>query len=146
MDTSPNFFDVLGIHPAAGRLYTQHDEGSPVAVVSHGFWRKRLASDPAALGRTLQVNGRTYTLVGVLPPGYRSVMGHGVAPEIYAPAASGFPAAMPSLRPPARWHDARQARESLTGFPEEPPPVRPFSGFGAYSARKATTTGCSSSS
>ena len=34
MDTSPNFFDLLGIHPSVGRLYTQNDEGSPVAVVS----------------------------------------------------------------------------------------------------------------
>src|SRR5436305_315524 len=37
MDTSPNFFDVLGIRPAIGRLYRQADEGRPVAVVSHGF-------------------------------------------------------------------------------------------------------------
>ena len=64
MDTSPNFFNMPGIHPAAGRLYMQNDEGSPVAVVSHGLWRERLASDSAALGRALQVSGRTYTLVG----------------------------------------------------------------------------------
>jgi hypothetical protein len=45
-------------HPSRRRTpLTQHDEG-PVAVVSHGFWRKRLASDPAALGRTLQAKGR----------------------------------------------------------------------------------------
>ena len=60
MDTSPNFFEVLGIHPAAGRLYTQNDEGSAVAVVSHAFWREHLASDPAALGRTLQEYGRLH--------------------------------------------------------------------------------------
>ena len=129
MDTSPNFFDVLGIHPAAGRLYTQHDEGTLVAVVSHGFWRKRLASDPTALGRTLLVNGRPYTLVGVLPPGYRSVMGHGVAPEIYAPVRLD---AQPRCRPFGRLRAGMtrtQARQSLSGFPKETPPVRPLNGF-----------------
>src|SRR5215467_10116728 len=63
MDTSPNFFELLGIAPTAGRLYAQRDEGSPVAVVSYGFWRRRLGSDPAAIGRTLEVNGRAYTLL-----------------------------------------------------------------------------------
>ncbi|HXA51113.1 MAG TPA: ABC transporter permease [Candidatus Acidoferrum sp.] len=136
MDTSPNFFDLLGIHPAAGRLYTQHDEGSPVAVVSHGFWRKRLASDPAALGRTLQVNGHPYTLIGILPSDYRSVMGHGVAPEIYAPARLD---SQQRCHPFGRLRDGMtrtQARESLTGFPKEPPPVGRFSGFGAYFVRE----------
>uniref|UniRef100_Q01R06 Permease n=1 Tax=Solibacter usitatus (strain Ellin6076) TaxID=234267 RepID=Q01R06_SOLUE len=129
MDTSPNFFEVLRIHPAAGRLYTQHDEGFPVAVVSHGFWRKRLASDPAALGRTLQVNGRPYTVVGVLPPAYRSVMGHSVAPEIYAPARLD---SQQRCRPFGRLRDGmtrEQARQSLTGVAKEPPAVRPLSGF-----------------
>jgi predicted permease len=136
MDTSPNFFDLLGIHPAAGRLYGQHDEGSPVAVVSHGFWRKRLGSDPQVLGRTLQVNGRLYTLLGVLPPGYRSVMGHGVAPEVYAPARLD---SQQRCHPFGRLRDGMtraHARESLTGFLKEPPPVRPFQGFGAYFAQQ----------
>jgi len=136
MDTSPNFFDVLGIHPAAGRLYAQNDEGSPVAVVSHGFWRERLAADPTALGRALQVSGRTYTLVGVLPPGYRSVMGHGVAPEVYVPERVD---SQRRCRPFGRLRDGMtgaQARQSLTGFPNGPPPVRPFSGVGAHSARE----------
>jgi hypothetical protein len=84
IDTSPNFFDVLGIRPAAGRLYTQSDEGRLVMAVSHGFWRKQLHSDPDVIGRTFQIRGRLYTLVGVLPSDYRSVMGHGVAPEYYA--------------------------------------------------------------
>jgi putative ABC transport system permease protein len=133
MDTSPNFFDVLGIQPAAGRLYTQKDESSLVAVVSHGFWRDRLASDSAALGRPLRVSGRTYTLIGVLPPEYRSVMGHGVAPEIYIPASVD---SQRQCRPFGRLRDGMtraHARDALPGFPKGPPPVRPFSGFGAHS-------------
>jgi predicted permease len=83
MTTSANFFDVLGVGASAGRLYSQSDEGLPVAVVSYGFWRKRLDSDPHAVGRALQLNRKLYTILGVLPRDYRSVMGHGVSPELY---------------------------------------------------------------
>src|SRR5215469_4067249 len=53
MITSANFFDVLGVGASAGRLYTQSDEGRPVAVVSYGFWRRRLSGDLHTVGRTL---------------------------------------------------------------------------------------------
>src|SRR5262249_9874555 len=87
MKTSANFFDVLGIQASTGRLYAQSDEGLPVTVVSYGFWRKRLHADPLAVGRPLQLNDKLYTLVGVLPPYYRSIMGHGISPGVYLRAA-----------------------------------------------------------
>jgi len=86
MDTSANFFDVLGIRPVIGRFYSQADEGRLVAVVSYGCWTRRLHSDPNVVGRGLELNGRVYTVVGVLPSDYRSVMRHSVSPEIYTPA------------------------------------------------------------
>jgi predicted permease len=86
MDTSPNFFEVLGVRPAIGRAYSEADAGRQAAVVSYGFWNRRLRSDPNVVGRGLVLNGRVYTVAGVLPRDYRSVMGFGVSPEIYAPA------------------------------------------------------------
>lgn len=83
MATSANFFDVLGMGASVGRLYTQQDEGHPVAVVSHGFWRKRLSGDPHVVGRALNLNGRLYTVAGVLPRDYRSIVGRGISPEVY---------------------------------------------------------------
>jgi len=83
MITSANFFDVLGIGPSFGQLYSQRDEGQPVAVVSYGFWRRRLDGDPHIAGRTLRLNGKLYTVIGVLPSDYRSIVGRGVSPEIY---------------------------------------------------------------
>lgn len=83
MSTSANFFDVLGVGAALGRLYSQGDDGRPVAVVSYGFWRNRLRSDPSIIGRPLQFNGRPYTILGVLPRDYRSIRGHGISPEVY---------------------------------------------------------------
>lgn len=135
MDTSANFFDVLGVQPLAGHLYTQRDEGNPVAVVSFGFWRKRLGADPGALGQTLQVSGRAYTLVGVLPPGYRSVLGHGLAPEVYAPARVDTQQRCRAFGRLREGMARVQTREALTGFPKGPPPVSAFSGFGAHSVR-----------
>jgi putative ABC transport system permease protein len=91
MSTSANFFDVLGVSASEGRVYSQSDEGGQVAVVSYGFWRKRLHADPSSIGHALQFNGRLYTILGVLPRDYRSVMGHGVSPEVYRLARTGYP-------------------------------------------------------
>jgi hypothetical protein len=63
MSTSANFFEVLGVGPALGRLYSQGDEGRQVAVVSYGFWRRRLHSDPNIIDHPLQFNGRLYTVL-----------------------------------------------------------------------------------
>jgi predicted permease len=67
---TPGFFTALGALPAQGRVFTPDDlrETQRVVVVGHRFWRARLAGDPAAVGRTLRLNGRLYTIVGVLPP------------------------------------------------------------------------------
>jgi predicted permease len=86
LNTSPNFFDVLGVERGFGRFYSQSDEGRPVAVISHSFWMRRLHADRNVLGQRLQLNGRMYTIVSVLPETYRSVLGRGVSPEVYTPA------------------------------------------------------------
>ena len=110
--TSANFFDVLGVGASAGRLYSQVDEGHPVAVVSYGFWHRRLGGDVHAIGRPLKLNGQLYTVTGVLPRDYRSIMGRGVSPEAYVIASpdSG------NCRPFGRLHDGltrAQTREAL---------------------------------
>lgn len=81
--TSVNFFEVLGVPAFRGRLYSQTDEGREFAVLSHGFWQRRLHGSPSILGQPIQLSGKLYTVLGVLPPDYRSVYGHGVAPEVY---------------------------------------------------------------
>ncbi len=84
-----NFFDVLGTSIAIGRAFTAGDaaaEAHPyVAVISHGFWERRLGGDVNVVGRTLTFNGRPYTVLGVLPADYTALPGYGVAPEVYLP-------------------------------------------------------------
>jgi putative ABC transport system permease protein len=64
------FFDVLGVEPAAGRGFSAADfapGADRVVVVSDGLWRRVLGGDPAAIGRTLVLNGAPSTVIGVLP-------------------------------------------------------------------------------
>lgn len=64
-------FPMLGLTPAAGRLFHQDDEsGSRVVVLSHATWRDRFGSDPDAVGRTMVLNDASHLVAGVLPPGF----------------------------------------------------------------------------
>jgi putative ABC transport system permease protein len=82
-----NFFQALGVTAALGRTLTPDDDkpfaGRPVVVLSHRGWSTRFESDPAVIGRSLLINGFSYTIVGVMPEGFRGlVMG---APDYWAP-------------------------------------------------------------
>jgi len=72
---SANYFDVLGIRPAAGRGFLPFEDVGPgqhpVAIVSHDMWRHRLGADPDVVGRTIALNRVRYTIVGVAPAGFR---------------------------------------------------------------------------
>ncbi|HEX6863370.1 MAG TPA: ABC transporter permease [Thermoanaerobaculia bacterium] len=68
---SASLFAVIGAKPALGRTFLPNEdegEGKRVAVLSDGLWRSAFGADPAILGRTLQIEGEPYTVVGVLPP------------------------------------------------------------------------------
>ncbi len=68
---SPNWFSQLGYGPLAGRIFAPAIDGRPDAppavVVSHEFWRSALGSDPSVIGRTVHLNKRPATLVGIMP-------------------------------------------------------------------------------
>src|SRR5262249_49233121 len=89
---SDNFFEVLGVQAAQGRTFTAEEaraERDPqLAVLSHGFWQHDLGGDPGVIGRVLNLNGSPYTVLGVLPKRYRSILGSGIAPAVYVPINS----------------------------------------------------------
>ena len=66
---SGNYFQVMGIRPAVGRLFTPDDDkapgGHPVAVLSYAFWQQRFAGDPATVGRQVSINNVSMTIIGV---------------------------------------------------------------------------------
>lgn len=72
--TSANFFDVFGLQAERGRLFIPDDEKAghqPVAVISNGLWQRRFGSDAEILGKSITLDGRSYTVVGVAPAGFQ---------------------------------------------------------------------------
>lgn len=67
-----NFFKILGIEPALGRGIEMQDEkvGTHVVVLSHELWRSTFSSDPAIIGRGITIDDKSYTVIGVMPPGF----------------------------------------------------------------------------
>ena len=88
---SGNYFQALGIRAVAGRLFSPEDTatpgGPPAVVVSYRFWKGRLAGADDVIGRTLRVNDRPFTIVGVVPGDfYGTVMG--ITFDVWAPASA----------------------------------------------------------
>ena len=85
---SGNYFTLLGVKPALGRLFTQAEDqqkdANPIAVLSFDFWRDHLGADPAIVGTTVAINGHPFQIVGVAAQGFRSAI-WGEIPGVFAP-------------------------------------------------------------
>jgi len=85
---SGNFFDVLDVKAAQGRVLQPADEGapgaSPVAVISDRLWRNRFAASPNIIGTSVQLNGHPFTVVGVAPDGFVGSVS-GLAMDVFVP-------------------------------------------------------------
>jgi len=85
---SGNFFDLLGVRPALGRLLTAADDrvvgGHPIAVLSWGAWQRRFGGDPGVVGKAVTINGQPFAVVGVAARAFRSLELE-FAPEIWLP-------------------------------------------------------------
>ncbi|MGA2737275.1 MAG: ABC transporter permease [Bryobacteraceae bacterium] len=70
---SASLFPTLGAWPALGRAFAANEDvyqGPQLAILGNGFWRRSFAADPTVVGRQIQLNGKSYTVVGVMPPGF----------------------------------------------------------------------------
>jgi putative ABC transport system permease protein len=83
-----NYFDLLGLKPALGRLFTQQDDtaknANPQVVLSYAYWKSRFASSPAIIGQTVRINGSPFTVVGVAPENFQTAIG-GYKPGVFIP-------------------------------------------------------------
>jgi predicted permease len=85
-EVSADFFHLLGVSPVFGRSFTSEEEqsgGDQVAIISHGFWQRRLGGAPGLLGSVIQLNGRKYNLVGIMPQEFS----YPVPMELWVPLA-----------------------------------------------------------
>ncbi len=84
VQASRNFFTALGVPVAQGRGWNETDT-SEVAVLHPHFWRTHLGGDPAIVGKEIRLDGRLYTVLGILPDNYRSLIGYGYSPDVFVP-------------------------------------------------------------
>ena len=85
-----SLFRVLEISPARGRTFLPEEEqhgGPDVAIISDGFWRSHFAADPSAVGKTLVLDGKSATIVGILPTSFRFPLQY-PEPEVWLPRPS----------------------------------------------------------
>jgi predicted permease len=104
---SGTYFPVLGVGAAAGRTLTPEDDrlpgGHPVVMLSYAYWKTRFAGDPAVVGRTMIVNGHSYTVVGVAQRGFDGI-------EFGFPARVFVPVMMKAQVTP-NWDDLKNRRQ-----------------------------------
>ena len=106
-----NFFDVLGIRPAQGRLLSPRDDETPgahpVAVISHEFWQSRFDGRADAVGREVRLNGHVFTIVGVAPAGF-------TGPQLGSVRSLYVPMMMQAImRPPRQRYSGEQNPDLL---------------------------------
>jgi hypothetical protein len=85
-----NYFDLLQLHPAAGRFFQPEEDEvagrNPVAVISYDWWR-RVRRDPQIIGRSVQLIGTSFVVVGVAPKAVRGVFTGGLEVDVWMPSA-----------------------------------------------------------
>jgi macrolide transport system ATP-binding/permease protein len=94
---SGNYHAVLGVHAIVGRTLTERDR-EPLAVISHRYWQRRFAGDPNVVGRVLEMQGRSFTIVGVTPPEF-----FGTQPGRHIDVTAPLGAQTATMSPNARW-------------------------------------------
>jgi predicted permease len=105
---SGNYFDVLGVRPALGRLLTPDEDrkksGEPYAVLSYDYWQRRFGGDPSILNGTIEVNGHPMTVLGVAQRGFDGM-------ALLSPADLFIPLMMKTVVTPT-WDDMNR-RDSI---------------------------------
>jgi putative ABC transport system permease protein len=136
---TPEFFQVIGVNPFLGRVFTLEEIGpgaANVGLISHSLWQRRFGSDPGILGGEIMMNGEKLTVVGVLPPGFDF------------PRGSELPAIFPfasrtDIWTPVKWDTARlrsRANYAFVVLGRLKPGVslgQAQAEMGAYAARQA---------
>jgi putative ABC transport system permease protein len=111
---SPNYFAVLGLQPARGRLLLPNDEAESLAVLGFGLWHRRFAADPKVIGSAISLNGKSVTVVGIAPEGFWGT-DLGTRREIWFPLRSYSRIATGALAPLTGQQNRKQAWLNAVG-------------------------------
>ena len=138
-----SYFPVLGIRAVAGRTFLPQEDVTPgkdmVAVISHSLWERRYGADRGLVGKTIGLDQKSYTVVGVLPAGFQGLSGpadvwlpaHTLDAEEFRQAQSHSWQLVARLKPGITVEQARSAVAVLGPMIEKAYPMRTSSGWGA---------------
>ncbi len=85
---TPDFFSILSVNPVVGRNFAASDDkvgAAPVALISEGFWKRRFGFAPDTIGKNLTLDGKGFTIVGVIPTSFDLTLGSFRPSEVYLP-------------------------------------------------------------
>lgn len=133
---SHTLFPMLGLRPAAGRFFLKEEDEvpyrNPVAILSYDLWQRRFGGDPKVVGRKIDLNTRTYTVVGVAPEGFRGIYDKADlwVPSMMSPVPDSltmrrlrWAAAIARLKPGATVEQAQADLDRVTAALEKRYPV-----------------------
>jgi putative ABC transport system permease protein len=89
VNVSADLFPLLGVEPVVGRVFSAEDdrlESAPVVLLGHGVWQRRFGADPGVVSREIMLNGRSTTVLGVMPPNFNFPV-QGLQKDYWAPLA-----------------------------------------------------------
>ena len=98
---SPSFFSLLGVHAVFGRVFLPEEDrpgAPPVAILSHALWKRRFGGDPSVVGRGLTLDGKAYTIVGVLPATFVVPDLYRIDYDVWTPLSETGPGWFPAVR------------------------------------------------
>ena len=87
---SGDYFSGLGMRPVIGRLLTREDDRAdapPAMVISEALWRRRFGAQASAIGKVVKLNGRSFTIAGVVPSGFHGTLDFAGSPQVFGPLA-----------------------------------------------------------
>jgi predicted permease len=124
---SPGSFELLGVRPLVGRLFTASEEDAgteaSVIILSHALWQQQFGGRPEVIGGTFRLDGRAHTVVGVLGPGFRFPYDVDAwVPERIAPLVEASVATLARLAPGVTPEQAAQELDAIAGAMEEERP------------------------
>lgn len=85
LQSTHDLFELLGVGPQLGRTYRSTDDSERVVVLGHDLWQRRFGGDHSVLGRSLELDGHPYTVIGVMPPGFQFPPFWATDAEFWAP-------------------------------------------------------------
>ncbi len=125
--TTKNYFTALGVPMAHGRGFVASDPDE-VVVLCHRFWRQRFNGDASIVGRLIRLDGRAYTVIGILPAAHRTLIGFGFSPDVYLPRYldDTVLAIYARLKPSTTRSEARAGLQAVAAGLDEVFPERHF--------------------